>query len=156
VLLGLLITPSDLPAQILPALVVGAVLLLVARPLSVVLSLLPFRMPWRHHAFVSWAGLRGAVPIVLATFPIVSGVPTGEQVLDIVFVAVVVFTLVQGPTLPVVARALGLAPHGAARDLHVDVAPLDRLGAELLTLTVPAGSRLRGVAVFELRLPHRP
>ena len=154
VLLGLLISPGELPEHIGPALVVGAVLLFLARPLSVLPCLIPFRVPWRHQAFVSWAGLRGAVPIVLATYPIVAGVPGSEQILDIVFVAVVVFTLLQGPTLPAAARALRLVPPDTARELLVESAPLDRLNAELLTLTVPAGSRLHGVTVFELRLPR--
>lgn len=153
VLLGLLITPSELPAQIVPALLVGGVLLLVARPLSVLVALLPFRISLRRQVFVSWAGLRGAVPIVLATFPIVAGVPGSDQILDIVFVAVVVFTLVQGPSLPRLARMLGLAAPGDVHELHVDAAPLDHIDAELLTLTVPPQSRLHGVTVFELRLP---
>ncbi len=75
VLLGLLVDPSELAADVVPAIVVGLVLLLVARPLSVVASLAGFRVPWREQVFLSWAGLRGAVPIVLATFPIVAGVP---------------------------------------------------------------------------------
>jgi cell volume regulation protein A len=123
VLLGLLITPRELPGHIWPALVVGTVLLVVARPLSVLLCLMPFRTPWRHQAFISWAGLRGAVPIVLATYPIVADLPRSEQILDIVFVAVVVFTLVQGPTLPAAARAralgLGLGLADASRELQV-------------------------------------
>jgi len=154
VLLGLLISPRELPDHIGPALTVGAVLLFLARPLSVLPCLIPFRVPWRHQAFVSWAGLRGAVPIVLATYPIVAGVPGSDQILDIVFVAVVVFTLLQGPTLPAAARALRLVPPDTTRELAVEAAPLDRLNAELLTLTVPPGSRLHGVTVFELRLPR--
>ena len=75
VLLGLLVDPSELAAELVPAIVIGLVLLLVARPLSVVGSLVGFRVPWREQVFLSWAGLRGAVPIVLATFPIVAGVP---------------------------------------------------------------------------------
>ncbi|HXV93900.1 MAG TPA: potassium/proton antiporter [Pseudonocardia sp.] len=153
VLLGLLITPSELPGQLVPALVVGTVLVLLARPVSVVVSLAPFRVPWREQAFLSWAGLRGAVPIVLATLPVVAGVPGSDQVLDIVFVAVVVFTLVQGPSLPPLARVLGLSSPDTARELAVEAAPLDTLDADLLTLTVPSESRLRGVAVYELRLP---
>jgi cell volume regulation protein A len=154
VLLGLLISPRELPDHIGPALIVGAVLLFLARPLSVLSCLIFFRVPWRHQAFVSWAGLRGAVPIVLATYPIVAGVPGSDQILDIVFVAVVVFTLLQGPTLPVAARALRLVPPDTARELTVEAAPLDRLNAELLTLTVPPRSRLHGVTVSELRLPR--
>ncbi|WP_246106469.1 potassium/proton antiporter [Pseudonocardia kunmingensis] len=152
VLLGLLITPSDLPGQLLPALVVGAFLALVARPLSVVICLLPFRIPWRQQVFVSWAGLRGAVPIVLATIPIVTGLPGSDTVLDIVFVAVMVFTLLQGPSLARLARLLRLSSP-AARELAVEAAPLDTLDAVLLTLTVPPKSRLHGVAMHELRLP---
>ena len=154
VLLGLLITPSELPEHVLLALTIGGVLLLLARPLSVLLCLIPFRVPWQQQAFVSWAGLRGAVPIVLATFPIVAGVPGSERILDIVFVGVVIFTLVQGPTLPAVGRVLHLVPPDTARELQVDAAPLDRLDAELLTLTIPPGSRLHGVGLFELRLPR--
>jgi cell volume regulation protein A len=153
VLLGLLITPRDLPGHIGPALIVGGVLLAVARPLSVLLCLAPFRLPWRNQAFVSWAGLRGAVPIVLATYPVVAGVPGSDELLDVVFVTVVVFTLLQGPTLPAVARRLRLAPTGTAMELQVEAAPLDRLDAELLTLMIPSDSRLHGVTVFELRLP---
>lgn len=153
VLLGLLITPSELAAHIVPAVTIGAVLLFLARPLSVLACLLPFRVPWRHQAFISWAGLRGAVPIVLATYPIVAGVPGSERILDIVFIGVVIFTLVQGPTLPAVARALHLVRPDPARELQIEAAPLDRIDAELLTLAIPPGSRLHGVALFELRLP---
>ncbi|GGO47625.1 K+/H+ antiporter [Streptomyces daqingensis] len=153
VMLGLLVTPSELPAVALTAVGVGLVLLLVARPVSVLLCLLPFRVPWREQAFVSWAGLRGAVPIVLATFPIVGGVDGARELLNIVFVLVVIFTLVQGPLLPVIARRLGLIQAGALRDVQVEAAPLDVLDADLLTVSVPPGSRLHGVSVAELRLP---
>ncbi|MFD8050414.1 potassium/proton antiporter [Streptomyces chartreusis] len=153
VMLGLLVDPSELPSAILPALVIGLVLLLAARPISVLACLLPFRVPRREQAFISWAGLRGAVPIVLATFPIVAGVTGAHDVLNIVFVLVVLFTLIQGPTLPAVARRLGLTRKGALREIQVETAPLDVLDADLLTVTIPPGSRLHGVAVFELRLP---
>ncbi|HWM39524.1 MAG TPA: potassium/proton antiporter, partial [Streptomyces sp.] len=153
VMLGLLVTPSELPSAVLTALGVGLVLLLIARPVSVLVCLLPFRTPLREQAFISWAGLRGAVPIVLATFPIVAGVEGAQELLNIVFVLVVVFTLVQGPSLPFIARRLGLTRPGALRDVEVEAAPLDVLDADLLTVAVPPGSRLHGVAVFELRLP---
>ena len=153
VMLGLLVNPSELPAAVLPALVVGLVLLFLARPVSVLLCLLPFRMPWREQAFISWAGLRGAVPVVLTTFPIVAGVAGSRELLHIVFVLVVIFTLVQGPALPYVARRLGLVRSDALREIQVEAAPLDVLGAELLTISIPDGSRLHRVAIFELRLP---
>jgi cell volume regulation protein A len=153
VLLGLLVTPHALPRQILPALVVGLVLLLVARPLSVAVSLLGFRIPLRDQAFLSWAGLRGAVPIVLATFPIVRGVPHSDRLLSIVFVLVVIFTLIQGPSLAPVARRLGLVPREVTKEILVESAPLDVLDAELLTMTIATTSRLHSVSIVELRLP---
>ena len=153
VLLGVLVTPHALPGLVLTAVGIGLVLLLLARPLSVLISLVAFRLPLREQAFLSWAGLRGAVPIVLATFPIVRGIPHSDRLLGIVFVLVVVFTLVQGPSLPLVARRLGLVPREVTREILVESAPLDVLDAELLTTTVSGRSRLHAVSIVELRLP---
>lgn len=152
VLLGLLASPGNLVQQIVPAAVVGAVLLLVARPLSVVISVLPFRMPWREQAFLSWAGLRGAVPIVVATVPITYGLGT-EWMFDLVFLLVVVLTLLQAPTLPWVARRLKVAEAYQSLSLGVELVPLEELDADLLLVTVGEGSRIAGVEVGELRLP---
>jgi cell volume regulation protein A len=153
VLLGLLVDPSELAGEVVPAIVIGTVLLLVARPLSVMGSLVGFKVPWREQAFLSWAGLRGAVPIVLATFPIVAGVPNSHRLLNIVFILVVVFTLVQGPSLGPIARGLGLISRDATREIQVESAPLDVLEAELLTLTVLPESCMHNVMILELRLP---
>ena len=152
-MLGLLASPARLTDAVVPALAIGAVLLLVARPLSVAVCLTPFAMPWRRQAFVAWAGLRGAVPIVLATIPLAEGLPGAERLFDIVFVLVVVFTLLQGPTLPLVARRLGVTADDASHEVLVESAPLEQVGAVLLQLRVPSGSRLHGVEVAELRLP---
>ncbi len=153
VLLGLLVTPHSLGAAVVPALVIGAALLLLARPASVLVSAVWFRMSWREQAFLSWAGLRGAVPIVLATIPVTAGLPGGRRLFDIVFVLVVVFTLVQGTSLPLVARPLGLVESDQTTEIDVESAPLEELGADLLQLRIPPGSRLHGVYVDELRLP---
>ncbi|WP_241833372.1 potassium/proton antiporter [Streptomyces caatingaensis] len=152
VLLGLLITPHELGDDIVPALVVGLVLTMVARPVSVFLSTAPFRLPWQEKALLSWAGLRGAVPIVLATIPMVAGVPEARRMFNIVFVLVIVYTLVQGPTLPWLARRLALGKT-EAEDLGIESAPLERLRGHLLSVAVPEGSRMHGVEVAELRLP---
>src|SRR3712207_672240 len=154
VMLGLLVSPSRLPEAVGPALVVGVALLLLARPLSVFASLVWFRFPWTHQAFISWAGLRGAVPIVAAIIPLTEQVPGATTVFDTVFVLVVVFTIVQGWSLPWVARRLRIATPIAPRDVQVEAAPLEELGAELMQLTVPEGSRLHGVYLPELRLPE--
>ncbi|MDT5396923.1 MAG: potassium/hydrogen antiporter [Mycobacterium sp.] len=153
VLLGLLVDPSELARDLVPAIVIGLVLLLVARPISVVVSLAGFNVPLREQLFLSWAGLRGAVPIVLATFPIVAGVPDSHRLLNIVFVLVVVFTLIQGPSLRPIAQALNLIPRDSLHEIQVESAPLDVLDAELLTMTVQPTSRLHNVTVIELRLP---
>lgn len=153
VLLGLLVTPSRLPEEVLPALVVGLVLLLIARPAAVAACLLGFRVPIREQLFLSWAGLRGAVPIVLATFPIVRGVPESDRLLNIVFVLVVIYTAVQAPSLAPLARRLGLVPREVTREILVEAAPLDVLDAELLTMTIPERSGLHAVSILELRLP---
>jgi potassium/hydrogen antiporter len=153
VLLGLLAAPGRLPAALGPALLVGGALLLVARPLSVVASVVWFRLPWSQQAFLSWAGLRGAVPIVLATFPLSAGVPRATRIFDTVFVLVVVFTLVQGWSLPWVARLLRIATPVGPREVQVESAPLEELDADLLQLRVPERSRLHGVYLPELRLP---
>ncbi|MCZ0727541.1 potassium/proton antiporter [Mycolicibacterium iranicum] len=153
VILGLLVSPDELLAELVPATVTGLVLLLLARPLSVLLSLIGFRVPWREQLFLSWAGLRGAVPIVLCTYPIVAGVPDSWRLLHIVFILVVLYTVIQGPSLRLVAEWLNLIPRDTTREIHVDAAPLDVLGAELLTMTVLPGSRLHNVTVLELRLP---
>ncbi|MEU2757733.1 K(+)/H(+) antiporter NhaP [Streptomyces sp. ADI96-15] len=153
VLLGLLVTPHDLAGDVVPALVIGLVLTVVARPLSVFVSLTPFRRPWREQALMSWAGLRGAVPIILATIPMVAGVRGSERLFNIVFILVVVYTLVQGPTLPWLARRLGLGNQAEAADLGVESAPLERLRGHLLSVAIPEKSRMHGVEVSELRLP---
>ncbi|MFE0131282.1 potassium/proton antiporter [Streptomyces sp. NPDC059037] len=153
VLLGLLVTPHDLIDDTWPAIVIGLVLTVVARPLEVVISLLPFRMPWQEKALISWAGLRGAVPIILATIPMVNGVDDSQRIFNIVFVLVVVYTLIQGPTLPWLAKKLRLGDSTGAADLGIESAPLERLRGHLLSVAIPKGSRMHGVEVAELRLP---
>ncbi len=153
VLLGLLVTPHDLLDDTWPAIIIGLVLTVVARPLEVVISLLPFRMPWQEKALLSWAGLRGAVPIILATIPMVSDVEDSQRIFNIVFVLVVVYTLIQGPTLPWLARKLRLGDGSEAADLGIESAPLERLQGHLLSVAIPEGSRMHGVEVAELRLP---
>ena len=153
VMLGLLVSPGRLIDALPYALVVGASLTLVARPLSVVVCATPFRVPWREQAFISWAGLRGAVPIVLATIPMSEGLPAAHRIFDVVFLLVVVFTLAQGPTLPWLAKALGAAADYQPRAVAIESAPLEDLDATLLQFSVGPGSRLAGVEVSELRLP---
>lgn len=155
VMLGLLASPGRIDAaDVSMALVAGALLTFGARPLSVLACTVWVRMPWREQTFIAWAGLRGAVPIVLATIPLAEGVTGATTLFDVVFVLVVVFTLVQAPTLPWAARRLGVTTtEGAAREVEVEAAPLERIAADLLQVRVVERSRLQGVEIAELRLP---
>jgi cell volume regulation protein A len=107
-LLGLLVTPSEVARLVLPALAIAAVLMLVARPLAVLACLAPLGFSWREQAFVSWVGLRGAVPIVLAVYPVIAGLPRSYLFFDAAFVAVLASLLLQGPSVGPLARRLGL------------------------------------------------
>ena len=107
-MLGLLVTPHELPPVVLPALAMTAVLVLVARPVSVFGCLMPFRWTVREAGFVSWVGLRGAVPIYLTIISLLAGLPGGRTLFDIVFVVVVASVAVQGWTVGLSARLLGL------------------------------------------------
>ena len=154
VMLGLLAFPDRVTLRAaLIAILAGLFLTLVARPASVVACAVWFKVPVRHQAFLSWAGLRGAVPIVLATIPLAQDVPGAEFLFDVVLVFVIVFTCLQGPTLPFAARVLGLVDDQTAQDVEVEVAPLDKISADLLEVRIPPKSRLVGVEVGELRLP---
>ncbi len=107
-LLGLLVTPHELLGELGPALGVAALLMFVARPLAVLLCLKPLRFEWREIAFVSWVGLRGAVPVVLALFPLLAGAPMARSLFDIAFVVVLASLLLQGATLTHAARLAGV------------------------------------------------
>jgi cell volume regulation protein A len=109
VLLGLLVWPLRLVGSIWPALAVAVTLMLVARPLTVLLCLAPFRFPWREKAFISWVGLRGAVGIFLASIPLLVGLPKAYLYFDVAFVVVLASLLVQGWTIAWAARRLHVA-----------------------------------------------
>jgi len=108
-LLGLLVTPSTMVTSLLPGLGVALVLIFVARPVAVWLCLLPFHFTARETWFIAWVGLRGAVPIVLALFPLLAGTPQAMLLFNIAFVVVLASLLTQGTTIALVARKLGVA-----------------------------------------------
>lgn len=107
-MLGLLVVPSNLMNHLVPALLLAAVLIFIARPIAVFLSLIPFRFPARDQLFISWVGLRGAVPIILALFPWLAGMPDEHLYFDVAFVVVIVSLVVQGWSIVPVARWLKL------------------------------------------------
>jgi cell volume regulation protein A len=154
VMLGLLANPDELQWwHVWTGMAAGALLTFVARPLSVGVSAVWFRRDLREQLFIGWAGLRGAVPIVLSTIPLAADVEGSRDLFNIVFVAVVVYTLVQAAPLSRLAAWCGVLSDDI-RDVDVEAAPLDRISADLLQVRVPIGSRLIGVEIGELRLPE--
>lgn len=153
IMLGLLASPETFTiGQVVGGVVVGAGLTLIARPISVLVSALPFGLPWREQGFLAFAGLRGAVPIVLAAIPLAERVERSAEIFNVVFVLVVVLTLATAPVLPALARALGVTVE-RPRDVDVEAAPLERIAADLLQVRITEKSRLHGVEIGELRLP---
>lgn len=155
VMLGMLSNPQLISLRaLLFGLGAGAFVTFVARPVSVIASIGWFRVPWREQAFISWAGLRGAVPIIMATVPLAASAPQAGELFDMVFAFVLVFTLLQAPTLPRVARWLEISDAKEATDVEIEFAPLDTIKADMMQVHVPPGSRLHGVTIRELRLPR--
>jgi cell volume regulation protein A len=155
VVLGLLVFPSRLAPVILPGLALAAVLVFVARPVAVWLSTVGQKFTRQERLLLSWAGLRGAVPIVLATFPLSEGVGPSETIFNAVFFVVLVSALIQGPTLTPLARRLGLATE--TRPLYrppFEVEAIETLGADLLEYEVQESDGITGSPVRELGLPR--
>lgn len=154
-MLGLFVFPSRLPGVAGVGLAVAALLIFVARPVSVLLSTLPFRLRWRERVFLSWVGLRGAAPIILATFPRLAGVENADLLFHLVFFVVLVSTTVQGTTIALVARWLGVdAPLLEGRPYPLEYNPVPGMRGRLTEFAVPNGSGAVGRTVMNLRLPQ--
>ena len=154
VVLGLLVFPSELPAVALRALIITAVLIFVARPIAVFLTLAPFRTPWRESALVSWVGLRGAAPIILATFPLMDNAPNADLIFDTVFFTVLTSVLIQGTTIPMAAKWLGVsAPMQSRAEWPLRPRSIQPPDAAIEEIIVPEGSPITGRPLVELGLP---
>jgi cell volume regulation protein A len=152
--LGLLVFPSRLGPVALPGLALAAVLLLVARPLAVLASTLRQRFSLRERVFLSWTGLRGAVPIVLATFALSAGVGSSETIFNAVFFVVLLSAILQGLTLEPLARRLRLADEPSHHHPPLEVGAVQALGAEILEYQAAAGDAVVGSCVRETGLPR--
>lgn len=166
-LLGLLVTPSTMLGSLGPGLAVALTLIFVARPVAVWLCLLPFRFTPRETWFISWVGLRGAVPIVLALFPLLAGTPQAGLLFNIAFVVVLASLLIQGTTIGLVARRLGVAlpdpgneqqERALFRDFALDPATSVASVCDFYGLPAPAGANatLGDWVTAELRRPPVP
>lgn len=152
--LGVLVFPSEIPPIAARGMTVVFALVFLARPVSVFLTLAPTRYSFREKLFISWVGLRGAVPIILATYPLVAGISEADVIFNIVFFVVLTSTLLQGASIPYVARWLGVdAPIGKRPTYPIEFNPIRGFKNELKEITVPADSAMIGRAIVELKLP---
>jgi cell volume regulation protein A len=153
--LGLLVYPSKIIPVMDVGLLISAVLIFVARPVAIFLSLHVFRMKTRHKLFISWVGLRGAVPIVFATYPMLEGVEKADMIFNLVFFISVTSVLIQGTTLPLVAKWLHVeAPQKKKKLTVLDLDLSDTIKSELIEVTIPEGSRVVGKQLVKLGFPH--
>ncbi len=153
--LGLLVFPSHLLPIAGVGLLIAAILMFVARPVSVFLTLIPIRMPFREKVMLSWIGLRGAVPIILATFPLVNDVPNAELYFNIIFFVVFTSVLLQAPLIPTVARWLGVEVEGDQIPYYPSRVFLPEVSTEsrVVELQVLPHSALPGKSIVDLKLP---
>lgn len=153
--LGLLVFPSRLEPIILPGLALAAILIVLGRPLSVLISMLPIKMPFREKAFISWVGLRGAVPIILATYPRLAGLPGAELIFNIVFFVVLTSVLIQGTSIPLVARWLKVEEtENKTRPYPLESISEYGWKAALREVAVSEKSWAVGMAIYQLGLPQ--
>ncbi len=151
VLLGLLVTPTRLVDTLVPASLIAGALIVIARPAATVLCLAPFRFGPRELAFISWVGLRGAVPIFIATLPVLAGLDGGLVFFDIAFVVVLASLLFQGWTVNTAAHFLKLAlPHAPAAPLRHDIELPDDVGRDMAAFAVREGSLSTRLPVSEI------
>jgi potassium/hydrogen antiporter len=153
--LGLLVFPAKLPDVWLEGLVIGLVSVALARPASVMVATAFDAFSNAERVTLGWAGLRGAVPVVLATFPVIAGIPESETYFNIVFFAVVISTVLQGATVEPLARRLRVTTSRPSLPRPIgDPGTIRRLGAELIEWTVEPGDAVVGALVRDLGLPR--
>lgn len=152
--LGLLVFPSHLIPVIIPGILVSVFLMFVARPLSVHFCLLPFKFKTNEKHMISWVGLRGAAPIILATFVLMANTPNAAAIFNIVFFVVITSVLLQGTTLPFIAKLLKVdAPLQQRRYSPIEFEQREGVDAELVELMVPYNAEAAGKPIYELNLP---
>lgn len=152
--LGLLVLPSRLVRIMGVGLLIAGCLMFIARPLGIFVGLWSRPLNWREKTFLSWVGLRGAVPIILATFPLLVRIPQADLIFDVIFFIVLASVLLQGTSIPLLARRLGVEGQATARRAFpVEYTPMNGLKSEIKELPVPPDSYMAGKAIVELGLP---
>lgn len=152
--LGLLVTPSQIIPYIGIGLLISAVLIFLARPIGVFVSLIFFKVNLRNKLFLSWVGLRGAVPIVFAIYPLIAGIEKAGIIFNLVFFISVTSVLLQGSSLTIVAKWLGrIVPPKAKKRSALDLELSDTVKSELIEVAIPASSRSIGKPIVDLDFP---
>ena len=153
--LGLLVFPSEIVPVIGAGFLIAAVLMFIARPLGVFASLIFTKFNLREKTFISWVGLRGGVPIILATYPLIAGVEQADLIFNIVFFVVLTSALIQGASIPLVARWLGVDQLMTKKPIYpIEVNPMHGFTDELKEIHIPDSSTCSGKTIVELTLPE--
>jgi len=154
-MLGLLVNPHEMLSVAAVSFLIGIFMILAGRPVSVILSLLPFRnINVRTKSFISWVGLRGAVPIIFATYPVVADVPGASQIFNIVFFVTILSLVVQGTTVMAVARKLKLIDNSATEDEDFGVELDEELPTSLHTMILTTSDLEQGNTLSDITLPQ--
>jgi len=156
VTLGLLVFPSHIVPLIGAGLLLALLLMVVARPVSVFLCLLPFKISTRKKAMIAWVGLRGSVPIILATFPFMAGIAQADTIFNIVFFIVIASVLIQGTSIPIISKMLKLdAPWANRKSYPIEFEKTEGMDAELTDIIVPYNSGSAGKMIRGLNVPEK-
>ncbi|WP_100374606.1 potassium/proton antiporter [Bacillus sp. FJAT-45037] len=156
VILGLLVLPTDLlnPTVMIGGISLSLILIVVARPVAVFLSLTGMRFEWREKLFLSWAGLRGAVPIVLATFPLIAGLDNSQLFFNVIFFIVLTSTLIQGSTIDFFAKSLDLTGPKKITPMHsLELVSIGQANAEIIEYEVNEETQITNLALSVIPFP---
>ncbi|OAH56724.1 K+/H+ antiporter, partial [Dietzia cinnamea] len=157
VILGLLVFPSELftPAILIQGLMISLILILVARPVAVFISTSNMQYSQKERVFLSWAGLKGAVPIILATFPLLAGIEDSHQIFNVVFFVVLTSALIQAATIPMLANKLGLnGPKKTIPMQSLELISLGKADAEMIEYEMESDSAIVGKNLMEIPFPE--
>jgi potassium/hydrogen antiporter len=157
VILGLLVFPSELftPAILIQGILVSLILILIARPVAVFISTFKMKYTRKERIFLSWAGLKGAVPIILATFPLLAGIEDSHQIFNVVFFVVLTSALIQGATIPMLADKLGLnGPKKTIQMQSLELISLGKADAEMIEYEMESDSAIVGKTLMEIPFPE--
>ncbi|HCR72765.1 MAG TPA: potassium/proton antiporter [Anaerolineae bacterium] len=153
--LGLLVFPTEIPPIITNGLLIAIILIFIARPVSIFLTLLPTGFSLKEKLFLSWVGLRGAVPIILATYPLLAGLSQADSIFNIVFFVVLTSALLQGASIPFVAKWLNVDIPVTKKPVYpIEFNPVSGFKSELKELTIPKDSPASGKTILDLHLPE--